>query len=179
MSYVREDGLAHARRRRKRRSIIVLLVAVVLVFGAFAYAWGYMKTSGKANPTASSSCAVTSTPPPQSIFVLNVYNASSDTGVAKRTSTAMQSHGFNVGTVSNDPYKESIDGVGQIRFGPKGKKNATEYVKKYLPGATMVQDGRTDDSVDLVLGNQAPAIKSAPPTTVAPPPGCSTDTPVG
>lgn len=176
MSYVRGDGLAHSRRRRRRRAILVLLVTVLVVFGAFAYALGYIKTSNKATPTASSSCDVTSTPPPQSIFVLNVYNASSDTGVAKRTSFAMQSHGFNIGTVSNDPYREKISGVGQIRFGPNGKKNATDFVKKYLPGAQLVQDGRTDDSVDMVLGNQAPAIKTAPPTTVSLPPGCASAT---
>lgn len=172
MSYVREDGLAHARRRRKRRSIIVLVVTVVLVFGAFAYALGYMSSSDPSDPSATSSCAVTTTAPPQSIFVLNVYNSSSDTGMANRTATAMESHGFNIGTISNDPYKEDIAGVGQIRFGPKGKQNAVDYVKKYLPGAKLVQDGRTDDSVDLVLGEQAPTIKSAPPTTVTPPPGC-------
>ena len=172
MSYVREDGLAHARRRRQRRSIIILIITVVLVFGAFAYAWGYISSSGSPDPSASSSCAVTTTAAPQSIFILNVYNASSDTGMANRTAIAMQSRGFNVGTISNDPYKESLSGVGQIRFGPKGKKNAVEFVKKYLPGASLVQDGRTDDSVDLVLGDDAPAIKSAPPTTVTPPPGC-------
>jgi len=177
VSYVREDGLAHARRRKKRRSIIVLIIAVLLVFGAFAYALGYINTSGESTPAASSSCAVTSTAPPQSIFILNVYNASSDSGVANRTATAMQSRGFNIGAISNDPYKESIDGVGQIRFGPKGKKNATEYVKKYLPGGKLVQDGRTDDSVDLVLGENAPVIKSVPPTTVAPPPGCDSIAP--
>lgn len=171
MSYVREDGLAQARRRRKRRSIIVLIIAAALVVGAFAYALGYINTSGSSDPAASS-CAVTTTSPPQSIFVLNVYNASSDTGVANRTATAMESHGFNIGTISNDPYKESLSGAGQIRFGPKGKKNAVEFVKKYLPGAQLVQDGRTDDSVDLVLGDDAPVIKSAPPTTVTPPPGC-------
>lgn len=159
--------------------MIVIAVAVALVLGAFLYAVSYMNRHSQAAPTPSSSCDVTPTPPPQSVFVLNVYNASPDSGQAKDTSIAMTSHGFRIGTVSNDPYKEHLTGAGQIRFGPKGKKNATEYVKKYLPGATMVQDGRTDDSVDLVLGNQAPAIKSAPPTTVAPPPGCSTVTPVG
>ncbi|RNI20650.1 LytR C-terminal domain-containing protein [Flexivirga caeni] len=177
MSYVREDGLAHARRRRQRRSIIVLVVAVLLLFGALFYALAFMRKSTESSPSASSSCAVTTTAPPQSIFTLNVYNASSDSGVAKRTAAALQTHGFTIGTVSNDPYKESLSGVGQIRFGPKGKKDATTYVEKYLHGATLVQDGRTDDSVDVVLGDEAPTIKSAPPAKVSLPPGCSTPTP--
>ncbi|HWC22155.1 MAG TPA: LytR C-terminal domain-containing protein [Flexivirga sp.] len=173
MSYVRGDGgLAEARRRKHRRSMIVIAVAVAMVLGAFLYAVTYMDRHGEAAPTASSSCDVTPTPPPQSIFVLNVYNAS-DRSQAKQTGIAMKSHGFNVGTVSNDPYKERLKGIGQIRFGPNGKKNATEFVKKYLPGAQLVEDGRTDDSVDVVLGDAAPAIQSAPPTTSTPPPGCS------
>ncbi len=151
--------------------MIVIAVAVAMVIGAFLYAVTYMNSRNQAVPTASSSCDVTPTPPPQSIFVLNVYNAS-DRSQAKEIGFAMTSHGFNVGTVSNDPYKERLKGVGQIRFGPKGKANATEYVKKYLPGAQLVEDGRTDDSVDLVLGDQAPTVRSAPPTTVTPPPGC-------
>ncbi|GGB25169.1 hypothetical protein GCM10011492_14000 [Flexivirga endophytica] len=173
MSYVREDGgLAQARRRRHRRAIIVILVAAALVFGAFLYAVNYMNKDGVAAPAPSSSCDVTPTPPPQSVFVLNIYNASRDSGQAKDTGIAMTSHGFRVGTVSNDPYKEILSGAGQIRFGPNGKKNATEYVKKYAPDAQLVEDGRTDDSVDLVLGDDARTVSSAPPTTVTPPPGC-------
>jgi hypothetical protein len=151
--------------------MIVIAVAVAMVLGAFLYAVTYMNGRNQAAPTASSSCNVTQTPPPQSIFVLNIYNAS-DRSQAKETGIAMTTHGFTVGTVSNDPYKERLKGVGQVRFGPKGKKNATEFVKKYVPGAQLVLDGRTDDSVDLVLGDQAPAVRSAPPTTVTPPPGC-------
>lgn len=173
MSYVRGDGgLAQARRRKHRRALIVILVAAALVFGAFLYAVNYMNKSSNADPAPSSSCDVTPTPPPQSVFVLNIYNASSDSGQAKDTGIAMTSHGFRVGSVSNDPYKESLDGVGQLRFGPKGKKNATEYVKKYAPDAQLVEDGRTDDSVDLVLGDSAPTVTSAPPTIATPPPGC-------
>lgn len=167
---MREDGLAQARRRRQRRGIIALAIAVIVVVVGFFYAINYMNSGNK--PTAPSSCDVTSTPPPQSIFVLNVYNASSDTGSAKRAGLALKSHDFNVGTVSNDPYKESLNGVGEIRFGPKGKQNATQFVKKLMPGAKLVQDGRTDDSVDVVLGDQAPRISTAHPTTQSVPAGC-------
>lgn len=173
MSYVRGDGgLAEARRRRHRRAMIVIIIAAAMVFGAFVYAVSYMNKHSQAGPTPASSCDVTPAPPPQSVFVLNIYNASTDQGQAKDTSFAMRSHGFRVGTVSNDPYKEKLTDAGQIRFGPKGKKNATEYVKKYAPDATLVEDGRTDDSVDLVLGDQSKSVPSAPPTTETVPPGC-------
>lgn len=173
MSYVREDGgLARARRRRQQRAIAVIIIAALLVFGAFAYAVSYMNRQSGSASTPASSCDVTSAPPPQSVFVLNIYNASTDSGQAKDTGFAMRSHGFRVGAVSNDPYKEKLDGVGQIRFGPKGKQNATEYVEKYAPNMKLVEDGRTDDSVDLVLGNQFQPVPSAPPTTEAAPAGC-------
>lgn len=152
--------------------MIVIAVAVAMVVGAFLYAVTYMDSHGQAAPTPSSSCDVTPTPPPQSVFVLNIYNASPDSGHAKDTGIAMTSHGFRIGTVSNDPYKEHLADAGQIRFGPKGKKNAIDYVKKYAPDAKLVEDGRTDDSVDLVLGDNSTPVKSAPPTTTTPLPGC-------
>lgn len=152
--------------------MIVIIVAAVMVFGAFVYAVSYMNKHSKSTSGPTSSCDVTSTPPPQSVFVLNIYNASPDSGQAKDTGLAMRSHGFRVGTVSNDPYKEKLSGAGELRFGPKGKENATEYVKKYAPNSKLVEDGRTDDSVDLVLGDDFADVPSAPPSTQSLPAGC-------
>ncbi|NNG38114.1 LytR C-terminal domain-containing protein [Flexivirga sp. ID2601S] len=172
MSYVRDNGLARARKRRQRRSIAIVIVAAVLVTVGFVYAIAYMNRSKPVDPTAASCVLPTSQAPAQASFVLNVYNASTDTGRAKTSGAAMKSQGFNVGVISNDPYKLSLKGIGQIRFGPKGKSNAEEFVSKMLPGAELMQDGRTDDSVDLVLGNQAPTIPSQAASPVSLPPGC-------
>ena len=70
------------------------------------------------------------------------------------------------------PCRRGGPDAGELRFGPKGKENATEYVKKYAPDAKLVEDGRTDDSVDLVLGDLAKTVPSAPPTTETVPAGC-------
>ena len=166
MSYVRENGLERARRRRQRRSAAILLSALLIVVVGFLFSWQYINraTGSDANPNPSCS---TTTQPAQSLFTLNVYNASSDSGLAKKTATAMTTRGFTVGAISNDPYGESLSGAGQVRYGPQGKEYARKYVEKLMPGATMEQDGRTDDSVDIVLGDDAPTISSVKTSTAA------------
>lgn len=174
MSYVRDTRLARARQRRQRRSLAIVAVAVVLVITGLAFALFYM-TSFSIPPTAATSCAVsTQAPAPQTVFVLNIYNASSDTGRAKRIATAMKSRDFHIGVVSNDPYGENLKGVGQIRYGPVGTRYAKDYIKQYTPGGQLIQDGRTDTSVDLVLGEQAPAIGILSQALVSLPVDCST-----
>ncbi|WP_265443053.1 LytR C-terminal domain-containing protein [Flexivirga meconopsidis] len=150
----------------------IVIVAAVLVVAGFVYALAYMNRSSSKSAPPPSCVLPTSQAPAQASFVLNVYNSSTDNGRAKTSGAAMKSQGFNVGVISNDPYKLSLKGIGQIRFGPKGKANAEEFVTKMMPGAELMQDGRTDDSVDLVLGDQAPTIPSQSASPVTLPPGC-------
>ncbi|TWP33970.1 LytR C-terminal domain-containing protein [Leekyejoonella antrihumi] len=174
MSYSRDNGLDRARQRRRRRATAIAALVAIVVFAGFAYAVSYFAgwVPGSRPPAPPASCTVTPPPPPQAAVVLNVYNASGDTGQATDVANAMTSRNFNVGVVSNDPYQESLDGVGQIRFGPAGKAFAEKYVKPLVPGATMVEDGRTDSSVDLALGKAFPHLATAKPTPTPTIPGC-------
>lgn len=160
-------GLERARRRRERRTLIVIVGALILVGVAVTYAAAYVTglAPGSTPPPPPATCVRTTPPPaPQSLFTLNVYNASKDQGVAKRTAAALRSRDFSVGTVSNDPYGERITGVGELRFGADGAAYAKQYVLPLFPGATLEQDGRTGNSVDVVLGGQAPAVSEGTPT---------------
>lgn len=172
MSHPYDTGRSLARRRRRQRSTAIAGAVAVVVFGGAAYSIFYFTDSMPGSADASPTCTVTAPPPPQQAAPLNVYNASGEKGQAGSIAEAMQSRDFDVAAVSNDPYKEKLRGVGQIRFGPDGKAFATKYVKPIAPKATMVEDGRTDSSVDLVLGKDFPHLKKAASSSEPAEPGC-------
>ena len=160
MSYVRDNGLARARRRRERRSMAILIFSALLVLAAIVFAMTSMRGSSK---SSASNCP-SQTVPATKKFVLNVYNAGGAKGSAGQAADALRTHDFNVGVVGNDPYKKKIDGAGEVRFGPEGKQAATTYVAKYAKGAKLVQDGRDGNTVDVIVGPQFPKIQPAPAT---------------
>lgn len=164
MSYYSENGLIRARRRRHRRATVVLLVVIALVLGGGGYAFAYWQGWVPGSlPMAAAKCTPTYTPttPPQGRFTLNVYNASGTSGKANDVAQAMKSRSFATGSVGNDPYKKQLTGVGEIRFGSSGAAAARAYVAPLVPGATLVEDGRTDTSVDIAIGAQFPTLPAA------------------
>lgn len=162
MSYVRDNGLARARRRRERRSLAVLIFSALLVLGSIVFALAFMGSSPKPATTSCPSSATTT--PPTKKFVVNVYNAGGAKGSAGAAADALRSHNFSVGVVGNDPYKKTIKGAGEVRFGVQGRDAANKYVRQYAPGATLVEDGRDGTTIDVVVGPQFQSIKPAPET---------------
>lgn len=160
-------GRERARQRRERRALALILTALIVVGVGVTYAAAYVAgiaPGSKPDPPPASCVAAQPPPPAQSVFTLNVYNATKDQGVAKRTAAALRSRDFTVGAVSNDPYGEKLDGVGELRFGAEGASVAKQYVLPLFRGATLQQDGRTGTSVDVVLGGQAPTVTEGTPT---------------
>jgi len=150
-------------------------------------------TSGAPSPTTSPTNTGTAEPTPcvtvtvvpadtlpaASDVTTNVYNSTDRTGLAAATGEELKSRGFVVGTVANDPLGKTITGVAEIRHGPKGL-DAAELMTFYLPGARLVDDGRTDATIDTVLGqgfmDVAPQAEVdaalAEPSPSPSPPGC-------
>ena len=160
-----DNGLLAARRRRRIRATVVLALAAVLVIAGLVYAVRNISPP-QAAPTGAQTPSCTTIAPPQSLVTLNVYNASDTSGSARDVATKFTAGGFNIGSISNDPYKQKIDGVAHIRFGSTGEDFAKRYVLPRVPGATLVRDGRTDSSVDLVLGSRFTAdVPTASPST--------------
>ena len=60
-------------------------------------------------------------------------------------------HGSGIN--GNDPLGVPIEGVGEIRYGPKGEP-AARLLAYHLPGATLVDDSRKGKKVDVSLGRQ-------------------------
>lgn len=163
MSYVRDNGLARARRRRERRSMAVLAFSSLLVLGAIVFAVAFMGRGSKPSSSACPSGASASVPETKK-FVTNVYNAGGPKGAAGNAADALRTHDFMVGVVGNDPYKKTIKEAGEVRFGPEGKTAAEKYVAKYAVGAKLVQDGRDGNTVDVIVGPKFTAIQPAPET---------------
>ncbi len=170
MSHVVESA-ASRRHRRNRRTAVILVILVAALAGAFYYAASYMNRPSTPAASACPTSAPTGSTPaalaPNQVTV-NVYNATTRSGLAADTAKNVKSRGFVIGTVTNDPAKKKIDGVGQVRFGPNGKAGA-ELVVALLNGVTPQQDTRADASVDLVIGNGFKELNPAPTTTSAPP----------
>ena len=148
---------------RPRWLIPLLVVVAVLVVGGLVFGLvSLVRGSGDEAPTTADGstpapCATEMVPVGQTLpapgkVTVNVYNATSTSGLASKTATALEDAGFTVGKVANDPVGRTITGVGQIRYGPKAAKRA-QLVSYYVPGAELVELTRKGLKVDLAMGD--------------------------
>lgn len=87
-------------------------------------------------------------------ITLNVFNASTQAGMAKTLSDELRNVGFeSIDQVVNDPLYPAGDlrCVAEIRYGPAGVSGARTTLI-LLPCAQLVVDNRVDDSVDVAIG---------------------------
>jgi hypothetical protein len=164
MSEVVDEGADTYSVRRRRRTAIVLAVVVLGLAGAFYYASSYWNAS-EPGPVACSTEVVPDALQPADVSI-NVYNATSRNGLAAAIAKVARQRGFKVKSVRNDPKKKTIKGVAEIRYGPDGKESAA-LLKLHVPKATLVDDKRKGDTIDLVAGD---AWKSYGPVPAAPTP---------
>ncbi|QKW20449.1 LytR C-terminal domain-containing protein [Kitasatospora sp. NA04385] len=95
----------------------------------------------------------TAVPQPAAVKV-NVYNATDKSGLAARTADELRKRGFVVDKVGNAPaaLDKKVPGTAQILSGPGGLGAATLLVSQ-VAAATSTEDGRTDATVDFVIGD--------------------------
>jgi hypothetical protein len=156
-------------------AVLVALLLVVVVAGR----WGWNQltrpfgdVAAATSPTATATPGCTpggEIPPAPSAITVNVYNAGNVQGLAATAAEQLATRGFVIGAVDNDPLDKSLDGIGEIRSAP-GSQGAVQTLLLYLPGATWVQDGRADASLDFAAGSGFTGIVDPPPA--APVPGC-------
>jgi LytR cell envelope-related transcriptional attenuator len=193
MSMLSGQGLSPSgegqRRRHPVTTVVVVLLMMAVLFGATFGVVRLLRGGGSSAPDASSGtpgpCVTTTVrpgvvlPKPGTVTA-NVYNATDRAGLARRTSTVLATRGFTIGHVANDPLGKTLTTVAEIRFGPKGEQNA-QLMRYYVTGAVLVQDARTDATVDVVLGQKFVAVAPQPkvdaalakPTAVVTGPGCT------
>lgn len=158
---------------RKRRPVwgIILMVVVGMVvlfgigFGVSLLLRGNSEPT--AEPAASASafateaalpCETTIITPAEVLpatgkVTINVFNGTKRQGLARDTANVLTARGMKVKKVGNAPDGAVVEGVAEIRYGPKGEK-AANLLAYYFPGATLVQIERSKKIVDLVVGKE-------------------------
>ncbi|WP_404380092.1 LytR C-terminal domain-containing protein [Knoellia locipacati] len=154
-------------RHQNRRAATTILIVLLMLFFAFWYAYSYYRASGagEATPTTGPTCRPFNPKvPTPAVTKVNVYNATSKSGLAARTAADLRERGFLIGTVSNDPLSRKV-AVAEVRYGPAGRTRVALVSPLGGRGTTTMADKRKDTSVDLVLGSSfstlAPSPKSA------------------
>jgi LytR cell envelope-related transcriptional attenuator len=139
---------------RRRRPLPGLIFLLVLALGALFVWWNVLSDEHARDEAQAAACSSATAVPdaldPASI-TLRVLNATDVAGQAGVVAQTMTSRGFTVSETANDPTDNKVTGVGELRFGPRGKK-AAAFLALYLPGATNRADTRATDVVDLVIG---------------------------
>ncbi|MFE4502040.1 envelope integrity protein Cei [Rhodococcus sp. NPDC056743] len=95
-------------------------------------------------------------PAPLAATKVRVFNANGESGQASQVAAQLKDYGFASAPdvqVGNDPVyvDQNMQCQGQIRFGENGIA-AASAVWLVAPCAELIEDGRTDDTVDLALG---------------------------
>lgn len=164
MTQTQDRAPSAFRVRRQRRSTVVVIVVLLGLAAAFYYASTYFSETAPVPVPCTTVAPVVPLKPAD--VSLNVYNATKRSGLAGATAKVAGQRGFKVKKVANDPKNASIKQAAQIRFGPSGADSA-KVVQARVPGSVLVKDKRTDDSVDLVLGNGWKKFGAEPPAPVA------------
>ncbi|MEE6281545.1 LytR C-terminal domain-containing protein [Georgenia sunbinii] len=178
---------ARRRRLQQRQTLIfgVLLTALLAVALLAAAMWGNVIPSPFSRPFSSEAptdAANTSVPcPPANALptpfgeiTVNIFNATTEGGLAARTASGLAQFGITVSQTAN--YSTSVDGVARIVTGPHGLRSAYT-VAALMPGAEVALDGREDETIDVVVGS---AFDSVPdPTSAALDPEAPLEVPAG
>jgi hypothetical protein len=142
------------RARSGRRPLPPLIFLLVLALAAAAVWWNVIRPDHTRKAHLAAACASAKAAPPSldpKSLSLRVLNATDRAGEATRVAQALKDRGFTVSEVANDRSGRKVTGVGEIRFGPRGKDVAA-YVATYLPGAGDYEDTRATSQVDVVIG---------------------------
>ncbi len=85
---------------------------------------------------------------------LNIFNATDSPGLASQVAEDFKSRKFTVVNAANDPAAKRVEGVAQLRHGPKTVGAAWLVRAHFLNSAELVFDiNRQDDTIDVVLGS--------------------------
>jgi hypothetical protein len=170
------------RRGRRRSKIVITVIASAAAVGLIG--WGSLQlldvfTGGdRASAAGARDCATPSPshatrsaahagataspaaprsgeklPEPGKITV-NVFNATTRTGLAKDTADELKKRGFKIGKVGNatPQYDKKVKGIG-VLLGPRSAlHSALPVLGTQLTGAQQLTDTRKGTEVDLIIG---------------------------
>ncbi|MFF4256490.1 LytR C-terminal domain-containing protein [Streptomyces sp. NPDC001663] len=158
------------RQRRRRGRLVAAVVASATALGLVG--WGTLqlidvftgggKTAAAAGPKAdcstkaSPSAGPTGPVPKPAQITVNVFNATTRSGLAKNTADELKKRGFKIGDVGNaaKEFDKKVKGTG-ILLGPASSLNSSlPVLATQLTTAERRTDaGRKGGAVDLIIGN--------------------------
>ncbi|RBY97872.1 LytR family transcriptional regulator [Blastococcus sp. TF02-8] len=142
------------RPRSGRRPLPPLIFLVVLAVAAAAVWVMVMRQDSAREAEEAAACASAEEAPPSldpGTVSVRIFNATDQPGLAQSVSDALEQRGFTVGEVANDSSDREVQGVGEVRFGSRGRDQA-RFLSAFLPGIGRHQDTRATAEVDVVLG---------------------------
>jgi LCP family protein required for cell wall assembly len=105
-------------------------------------------------PTSSPSPSPTPTGPKLSVspssITVNVLNGTSDSGLAHRVSSALQSQGFQIGTVGDAPTSTNSSTI--VKYGSE-KVQSSQTVAASIPGSVRRSDPTSANTVTVIIGS--------------------------
>ncbi|MFC5670356.1 LytR C-terminal domain-containing protein [Streptomyces incanus] len=169
---IRGDKYPRMRRPRRRGRLVVLTITSVAALGVAG--WGTLQlfdvfTGGghpasavgvkagcatKASPSPSPSPSV-ALPGPDRITV-NVLNATTKSGLAKKTADELRKRGFKIGDVGNaaKEYDKKVKGIGVLLGPASALKTSLPVLGTQLADAERRTDAsRKGGEIDLIIGD--------------------------
>jgi hypothetical protein len=142
------------RARSGRRPLPPLIFLLVLALAAAGVWWKVMQQhsdelAAQARACASAEAAAPSLDPVT--VSVRVFNGTDKAGEAQKVTIALKDRGFSVGETANDPTDRKVTGVGEIRYGARGRE-AAAFLAVFVPGSGTYQDVRATAVVDFVIG---------------------------
>lgn len=147
MTAIHPQPRPHSRIRWRTPVTMVILLGI-LAGGGW---WGWKSLiNSSAEPTCTEQKLTNNRLVPKQV-VLNVYNGGARAGSASRVADALKKRGFNINKISNEPKGDKVDVV-SLRGAAANAPEVLLIAGQLNQKAQLVADGRTDHTVDLVIG---------------------------
>ncbi|MFF8442728.1 LytR C-terminal domain-containing protein [Streptomyces californicus] len=176
------DAFPRMRRPRKRRRLVLAGVGAVVALGLAG--WGTLQlidvfTGGdksaaaaghkRACPTVKPAVAPAEALPKPAAIKVNVYNATTRSGLAKDAAEELKKRGFAIGEVGNasKEYDKKVPGTGVLLGAPAAKNGGFTVLGTQLAGAVEKTDARKTGEIDLILGTKFKAFSTPQEATAA------------
>ena len=142
------------RARSGRRPIPPLIFLLVLALAALGVWWNVLRQDAERREDAAAACSSAAAAIPSldpATVTVRVLNASDLSGRAGQVADALGNRGFEISEVGNDGTNREVTGIGEVRFGVRGR-DAARFLSLQQPGVELFQDTRATATVDLVIG---------------------------
>ncbi|WP_344016571.1 LytR C-terminal domain-containing protein [Streptomyces thermospinosisporus] len=168
------DKYPRMRRPRRRGRLVVLTIAGAAVLGGAG--WGTLQLidvfTGGRNPAraagAKPACAAKASPSPRATplpkpgaFKVNVLNATTRSGLAKKTADELKKRGFAIGEVGNatKEYDKKVKGTAVLLGPAPALDTSLPVLATQVDGAERRTDAaRKGTEVDLIIGDKFRAL---------------------